>query len=512
MSNSGKKLLFGKFEIIQTIKKDEFANVYSAQHHYLGKRIIVKTLDTNNLSDQTVKERFKREAKILAHLDHTNIIRVLDFGSEQNQLYISFEFFESRNLREYLKQEKPNDEEKKRIFIQLLKGLDYAHRSGVVHRDIKPENILVNEKSILKIADFGLASATNDSGVTMKSTILGTPSYMSPEQITGGEISFQSDLFSVGIVAFEMYTGINPFAKNDINSTINYILNYDELALDGINSIPEDVRDIIAKLLKKNKAKRSKTCIEALAEMNVPVEEIRNKEVKNESVKHKWWLIPIFLMLFVLVYYIGFKGSNSDLERRNQTISKEENPVRETVSMPTRQKGTSHETNNKTEDPSGLPLKKEEIIKNEKDKTEEVTDIDVSINCTPWATVYITDRRVDITPVNKTLQLKEGLQEIKMVHPDYPEYITRVEVKKGVLLSLKVNLDEVFGSVGFQVLPWGEVFINGKSYGETPIMRKIHLETGSYEIIIKNPDFPVYSEKVKLSKGEDLLVKHNFAK
>ena len=99
-----------------------------------------------------------------------------------------------------------------------------------------------------------------------------------------------------------------------------------------------------------------------------------------------------------------------------------------------------------------------------------------------------------------------------MVHPDYPEYITRVEVKKGVLLSLKVNLDEVFGSVGFQVLPWGEVFINGKSYGETPIMRKIHLETGSYEIIIKNPDFPVYSEKVKLSKGEDLLVKHNFAK
>jgi serine/threonine-protein kinase len=138
----------------------------------------------------------------------------------------------------------------------------------------------VNEKSILKIADFGLASATNDSGVTMKSTILGTPSYMSPEQITGGEISFQSDLFSVGIVAFEMYTGINPFAKNDINSTINYILNYDELALDGINSIPEDVRDIIAKLLKKNKAKRSKTCIEALAEMNVPVEEIRNKEVR----------------------------------------------------------------------------------------------------------------------------------------------------------------------------------------------------------------------------------------
>ena len=93
MSNSGEKLLFGKFEIIQTIKKDEFANVYSAQHHYLGKRIIVKTLDTNNLSDQTVKERFKREAKILAHLDHTNIIRVLGFGSEQNQLYISFEVF-----------------------------------------------------------------------------------------------------------------------------------------------------------------------------------------------------------------------------------------------------------------------------------------------------------------------------------------------------------------------------------------------------------------------------------
>jgi hypothetical protein len=160
-------------------------------------------------------------------------------------------------------------------------------------------------------------------------------------------------------------------------------------------------------------------------------------------------------MLFVLAYYIGFKGSNSDLERKNKTIQKRKiRSGNSEYANPT--KRNKHETNNKTEDPSGLPLKKEEIIKNEKDKTEEVTDIDVSINCTPWATVYITDRRVDITPVNKTLQLKEGLQEIKMVHPDYPEYITRVEVKKGVLLSLKVNLDEVFGSVGFQVCHGGK--------------------------------------------------------
>ena len=138
--------------------------------------------------------------------------------------YISFEFFESRNLRDVLKGEKLTYTEKLNLFHQLTAGLAAAHRLEIVHRDIKPENILVNAWGQLKIADFGLAISTEENLLTAKSSVVGTPAYMSPEQIRGERLTPESDLFSLGIVAFEMFCGYNPYLGGDINTTINNIL------------------------------------------------------------------------------------------------------------------------------------------------------------------------------------------------------------------------------------------------------------------------------------------------
>ena len=202
MQHTSTDILFEKFEVIDTLKKDSHTSVYLANHIYLGKKIILKTLNTNELADKTILDRFKREAQILARLDHPNLIKVLDFGTYSEYFYISFEYFESDNLRKVIQRNNLSNESKINLVIQLLKALNIAHQNQIVHRDIKPENILVNSNLELKIADFGLALVKNEHILTQKSSIVGTPGYMSPEQIRGEDLISQTDLFSAGIVIY----------------------------------------------------------------------------------------------------------------------------------------------------------------------------------------------------------------------------------------------------------------------------------------------------------------------
>ncbi|MDH7604230.1 MAG: serine/threonine-protein kinase, partial [Melioribacter sp.] len=212
---SSTEILFEKFEILDVLKKDEHAAVYLANHIYLSKKIILKVLNTEKISDQTLIERFKREAKLLAKLDHPNIIKVLDFGTSKEYFYISFEYIEGESLRNLLKHRNLSYEEKKLLTIQLFKALHFAHSNQIIHRDIKPENIFIDNNMNLKLGDFGLALSAEDNYVTSPYSIVGTPSYMSPEQVAGAKLTYQSDLFSAGVVIYEIFTGKNPFLKEN---------------------------------------------------------------------------------------------------------------------------------------------------------------------------------------------------------------------------------------------------------------------------------------------------------
>ena len=255
MSKNSHNILFEKFEIVEYIKKDEHYGVYLSNHIYLGKKIILKTLNTKTIPDNSIVKRFQREAKILAQLDHPNIIKVLDFGSYENYFYISFEYFHGNNLRVEMDKGKLHENLKLTIVIQLLQGLSFAHKNGIIHRDIKPENILLNDSYKLKIGDFGLALDTSDELVTKQYSIVGTPCYMSPEQIQGEKLTLQTDLFSAGIVIYELYLSKNPFLGKKVNDSVNRLINYNEKEIfSTINNINTTIISLLTTLLKKTPA------------------------------------------------------------------------------------------------------------------------------------------------------------------------------------------------------------------------------------------------------------------
>ncbi len=334
MQNTSTEILYDKFEIIDTIKKDVYTTVYLANHIYLGKKIILKTLNTDELSDKTILARFKREAKILAQLEHPNLIKVLDFGMYKNHFYISFEYFESKNLRSIIRQNNYTLEQKRSLVIRLMKALNAAHQNHIVHRDIKPENLLVNPRLELKIADFGLALMQDETKLTVQSSIVGTPSYMSPEQIRGETLQPQSDLFSAGIVALELFIGENPFLGKDINDTINKILTFKEEDIAAkIAHLPEDIQTILKGLLKKSTEKRYQSAEEVLSILGIQASNHDLKleiEDEDEVKTGKYFMIGAAVLIFMIIIAAGIyyfvkpeKGEviNPNLAEKNYTFT-----------------------------------------------------------------------------------------------------------------------------------------------------------------------------------------------
>ncbi|MEE9911300.1 MAG: protein kinase [Deltaproteobacteria bacterium] len=210
------------FEIIGLISnKGGMADVYDAYQLSVGRRVAAKKLKSRFIHDQNIKSRFEKEAKLLGQLNHASIVQVFDFSNEHLTLFM--EYIEGKPLDEILAEKgHPSIEESLRIISEVLAGLHYAHQHSIVHRDIKPENIFLTDDGRVKIADFGIASivgGNEQAPKTEKGNWVGTPSYISPEQITGDETGPWSDIYSVGITLYRLVTGQLPFVSDNVIQT-----------------------------------------------------------------------------------------------------------------------------------------------------------------------------------------------------------------------------------------------------------------------------------------------------
>ncbi|HSD62403.1 MAG TPA: serine/threonine-protein kinase [Ignavibacteriaceae bacterium] len=495
MLSTQAEILYDKFEILETIKKDLYTSVYLANHIYLGKKIILKTLNTDELADKTILARFKREAKILALLDHPNLIKVLDFGTYKNNFYISFEYFESKNLRNLIKQNNYTDEQKRSLIIRLMKALNAAHQNHIVHRDIKPENLLVNKRLELKIADFGLALMQEETKLTLQSTIVGTPSYMSPEQIRGEELNPQSDLFSAGIVALELFTQVNPFLGKDINETINKILTFDESEINSrVSNLPDDIKMVITGLLKKNPNDRFKSAEEVLSILGIQASNhnLKVKITEGEKKKGKKYLVAGIIVVILAAVGFFYLNQTGNIEPINESLAKKEYSFSDKNSINIFTETPGSNPNNLPFQNSFLPGK-------------------LFVEAEPWAEVFVDNKKIDTTPLDDYIQLKPGTHTLKLVHPNYPPYIKKIVISNDKIESIKVNFPQLTGYLDCKVMPWGEVYINGTHIGTTPLREPINLFPGTYRIKITNPRYNEPLEKnVNITAKETLEVTFSF--
>jgi serine/threonine protein kinase len=211
MINKG-YLLGERYRIIDTLGEGGMANVYLAEDIILQRKVAVKILRLDLQKQPQTQARFQREALATSELSHPNIVSVLDVGTDQGLPYMVMEYVDGPDLKEYIQKNSPLAlSEVVRIMDQLLSAMTLAHQHNVIHRDLKPQNILMDKDGNIKIADFGIAVALNQSSITQTNSVMGSVHYMSPEQTRGGMVTKQSDIYSLGIILYELITGKVPF-------------------------------------------------------------------------------------------------------------------------------------------------------------------------------------------------------------------------------------------------------------------------------------------------------------
>jgi serine/threonine-protein kinase len=225
LSDTPKKT-FGKYEAISHLGSGAMGVVWRAQDPVLGRTVAIKTISAALGSDNENKERFLREARAAAQLNHPNIITVFDFGQADNELYMAMELLEGKDLKELITAASLSFDQKLNIMEQVADGLAYAHGRDVVHRDLKPGNIHVQPNGQVKILDFGLARL-GSSDLTKTGVVMGTPNYMSPEQVMGERADARSDVFSAGAVFYELLTNRKPFDAESVHATLYQVVHRD---------------------------------------------------------------------------------------------------------------------------------------------------------------------------------------------------------------------------------------------------------------------------------------------
>ncbi len=252
---------FGRYKVIEVLGKGAMGTVYKGIDPAINRPVALKTIRLDFVNDRAemaeLKERLFREAQAAGKLSHPNIVTIYDVGSEAHLQYIAMEYLEGQTLENIIKKKvKFNYRIIAQVITQICNALDYAHDRGIVHRDIKPANIMILKDYRVKVMDYGIARIDSNS-MTKTGIAMGTPNYISPEQLKGLPIDRRADIFSLGVVMYEMLLGHRPFKGDSITSLIYNILNHEPEKPSNINpEIPLLFDHIIMKALKKNPAER----------------------------------------------------------------------------------------------------------------------------------------------------------------------------------------------------------------------------------------------------------------
>ena len=255
----------GPYQIVSQLGAGGMGVVYQARDPRLDRSVAIKLLPPDLTRDEIAKQRFLQEAKAASALDHPNICTIYEINeTEDGQLYLVMAHYEGETLKERIARGPVKLKDAIDIAMQVGEGLAKAHAAGIVHRDIKPANLMVTADGTIKILDFGLAKLAGSEGVTQTGTTVGTVAYMSPEQARGQEVDHRTDIWSLGVVLYEMLAGQPPFVGENLLSLSNAIMDGEPMALSGASS---SAHSVVTKALNKDKARRYLSVTDLLTEL-----------------------------------------------------------------------------------------------------------------------------------------------------------------------------------------------------------------------------------------------------
>ena len=260
------RVLNGRYSLIAPVGGGGMATVYKARDNILGRIVAVKILREQYAGDGPFVNRFRREAQAAANLTHPNIVSVYDVGQDADIHYIVMEFVAGQSLKELINKAGGGPltvDRAVNIAAQILAGLEYAHRSGLIHRDIKPQNVLITGDGTVKVTDFGIAKSVSDLSLTDAGMALGTAHYFSPEQAKGERVGPQTDIYSLGVTLYEMLTGKLPFeSENSVGLAYKHISEAPPSPRALNPNIPLRLEAIVLKSLAKDPAQRFSSAAE----------------------------------------------------------------------------------------------------------------------------------------------------------------------------------------------------------------------------------------------------------
>ena len=518
----------GRYVIVEEIGQGAMGVVYKAVDPLIDRTVAIKTinLDLSKEELENFEKRFQREVQSAGKLNHPNIVTVYDVGRTEGVAYMAMEFLEGKELREILDSGVVLPIEKiSHIASQVAEGLGFAHERGIVHRDVKPANVMVMKNGLVKITDFGIAQMSSASR-TMSGMVMGSPKYMSPEQVVGQAVDGRSDIFSLAVVLYEMLTGKTPFSGDNISAIMYQILNDEPIPPKAFNqSIPDSINYIVLKALAKHPDKRYQNAkdmardLKRYKTMEVPAEgalapapermerraKPRDSEMdatqmmpsallqgenatltKNPTTRDGWWNTQRFLLYAAIPAMIVTFAAVV-------TLSKTRNAVDPTV--------ITSDTNVNLTRPAPENATSELAVTTPQQTPEKLNPP--------------TTKEPVATEAKPSIAEKPGTKD-KLLDAKEKARLKREKAKLASAESARNAEDKSkstvtqLSSVTLAISPWGEVFVDGNRQGVSPPLHELSLAPGKHTILIVNETFKPYSKTIDLAPGSTFKIKYKF--
>jgi hypothetical protein len=424
----------GSCRIVGEIGSGGMAVIYKAIQEPLDREVAIKALKPSIALDSQFAARFEREARFMASLQHENILHVYDFVKNGGSMYIVMEYVQGIDLYDLLQLSPALPIEIAAIIaLQVARALDYAHFRGIIHRDIKPANVIISHQGEVKLMDFGIARDHALADLTEAGTGVGTPSYMSPEQILGDKLDFRSDLFSFGIVLYQMLTGRKPFVEDDTRTVMQKIrLDRYTHARRVVSSIPSSMERILARCMEKLPANRYPSTQALIEDL---VEFLTGRVNMNHSA-----LLVIYLRdLGVITPAHADTVLTASATRAQRATSRDRTLLRSAVTVFALLLGCGVLAGGAIQASAGRFAQSVET------NTEALPFSwaragYLQVAAEPWADVFVDGELVTTTPTAQRIPLTPGPHYVKFVNPYYQEQTLHVHVGSGQTETVRVTL------------------------------------------------------------------------